>query len=50
MYVSFFLKINELMTGIFIFAYFIGIMWIIMCEFYEDFVDDTNYKTHPDIS
>lgn len=21
-----------------------------MCEMYEDFVDDTNYKTHPDIT
>jgi len=44
------LKINELMTGIFLFAYFIGILWIIMCEVFEDFVHDVNYRTHPDVS
>jgi len=49
MYVGFALKLNELMTGIFLFAYYIGIMWIIMCELYEDFVDDTNYKTNPNV-
>ena len=49
MYVGFFLKINELMTGIFFFSYFLGIMWIIMCELHEDYVLDVNFKTHPDV-
>ena len=49
MYVGFFLKINELMTLIFLFSYYIGIFWIVMCELHEDFVNDTNYKTHPDV-
>ena len=50
MFVGFILKINELMCGIFLFAYYIGIFWMIMCEFYEDFVDDANYGLHPDVT
>ena len=37
------------MTLIFLFSYYIGILWIVMCELHEDFVNDANYKTHPDI-
>ena len=50
MYVGFALKINELMTCIFLFSYYIGIMWIVMCELHEDFINDANYKTHHDVS
>jgi hypothetical protein len=50
MYIGFILKINELMTGIFLFAYYIGILWFIMCELYEDFYDDTSYTNHHDVS
>ena len=50
MYVGFALKINELLTCIFLFSYYIGIMWIVMCELHEDFINDANYKIHPDIS
>lgn len=49
MFIAFGLKLNELMTIIFIFAYYIGIGWMIMCEMYEDFVDDTNYATHQNV-
>lgn len=50
MQIAFGLKLNELLTIIFIFAYYIGIFWIIMCELYEDLYDDTIYKTHPNLN
>ena len=49
MYVGFFLKVNELMTSIFFFSYYIGILWFVMCELHEDFVLDVNFKTHSDV-
>ena len=49
MQIAFGLKLNELLTIIFIFAFYIGIFWIVMCELYEDLYDDTNYNKHPNI-
>ena len=50
MYIGFILKINELMTLIFLFSYYIGILWFVMCELYEDFYHDTSYTTHHDVT
>ena len=50
MLIGFALKLNELITGIFLLSYYIGIFWIIMCESYEDFVEETQYKNHPNLS
>ena len=52
--ISFLVKLLELMTLIFSICYFFTCFWIILCEFVEDFVLDTDFGNfgvdplHPD--
>ena len=38
LFISFLVKLFELITLIFTFAYFFASLWIILCEFVEDFI------------
>ena len=43
LFISFLVKLIELITLIFTFSYFFSCLWIILCEFVEDFVLDTDF-------
>ena len=43
MFISFFVKLIELVTLIFSTSYFFLITWVLLCEFLEDFVIGNNY-------
>ena len=38
MFISFFVKLTELVTLIFTTSYFFLILWVLLCEFIEDFI------------
>ena len=42
--ISFLVKLLELITFIFSFSYFFTCLWIILCEFVEDFILDLEFE------
>jgi len=48
MFISFFVKLIELVTLIFSTSYFFLITWVLLCEFLEDFVIDP-YNSNAEI-
>jgi hypothetical protein len=47
MFISFFVKLIELVTLIFSTSYFFLITWVLLCEFLEDFIIDTEGPVAP---
>jgi hypothetical protein len=43
--ISFLVKLLELITFIFSFSYFFTCLWIILCEFVEDFILDLEFES-----
>lgn len=45
MFISFFVKLIELVTLIFTTSYFFLIIWVLLCEFIEDFILNDNFAS-----